>query len=364
MKIVSDGEGEQRRLVGILGATGLVGQRLIALLEDHPWFRVGILGASSMSVGKKYGQFKWRVESPSEMPTRMMELEIVPCEVEFFKDCSWVFSALDSSVAKDLEPKFRDFGIPVFTNSAAYRMDPKVPLIVPTANGQELKPTLHKLNNGNPGFIVANSNCTTSGIAVVLKAFLNAGLVLHSVMIHSLQAVSGAGASPGLSVMDIQDNVIPYIPEEELKVEEELKRILGLENLRVSASCNRVMVMDGHTINLAIKFDSKLDGRELLKRSRRALLDYQSLIKNDHQLLLLPTMPTLPIYLFEEKVLDRPQPRFDRMRGGGMCTSVGRIRECKVLDIKMTILLHNTILGAAGSALLNAEIAFSQQLFK
>jgi aspartate-semialdehyde dehydrogenase len=349
-------ESDGRLSVGILGATGIVGQRLVALLEGHPWFKVSVVGASATSVGKRYGDIKWRIDIPPVMPTSVVNLELVPCEVEYFKQCSWVFSALDSKIAAELEPKFRDASLPVFTNSSAYRMDSSVPLIVPTANGQALFDKIREGTATGSGLLIANSNCTTSGIAVVLRAFINAGLELDKVMIHSLQAVSGAGASPGISVMDIHDNVIPFIDEEEPKIEEELKKILQLPNLKVSASCNRVAVTDGHTVNVAIGFRSGLDKSTIVARAKEALYNYKPI----KSMMKLPSMPAQPLFLFDDSMDDRPQPKLDRMREGGMCTSVGRVRECPVLDVKLTLLLHNTILGAAGSALLNAEIVYAE----
>ncbi|PJF18867.1 Aspartate-semialdehyde dehydrogenase [Paramicrosporidium saccamoebae] len=351
----SEFELDQKLPVGILGATGIVGQRMAALLEGHPWFELKVVGASNASVGKRYGNVKWRIDNPSFVPDAASRLEVVSCDLENFQNCAWVFSALDSSVAQEIEPRFQQAVIPIFTNSSAFRMDPTVPLIVPTANGLDF---VKLLRTDPKGLLVANSNCTTSGIAVVLAAFVKAGLELDAVTIHSLQAVSGAGVSPGLSVMDIHDNVVPYISEEEPKIEEEIRKILGFDDLKVSASCNRVMVTDGHTVNLAVKFKSTLNKSLLVTKSKKALTDYSVGIKQ------LPTMPKTAIFLFDETTNDRPQPKLDRMREGGMCTSVGRLRECPVMDIKLTLLLHNTILGAAGSALLNAELAFSEGMIK
>ena len=323
-----------------MGATGIVGQRMIALLEDHPWFFVAKLGASPMSVGSVYGSIvRWRI-SDSELSPAVASLSILPCSADQFMDCSWVFSALDTDLALAIEPLFKEAGLRVFSNSAAYRLDTEMAcLVVPTANPGKLA-RLETETGKNK--IVANTNCTTSGIAVVLAA-----LAAHrpaSVMVNSMQAVSGAGISPGISFMDISDNVIPFIAQEEEKIEQELACLFP--GLKVSAQCNRVNVSDGHMVHLAISLSSTA--------TTEAITD--SLAKYSTTLRAYPTSPKEAIVIKTE--VDRPQPKLDRMNGKGMSVTVGRIRPFPLFTngIQLTLLLHNTILGAAGSALLNAEI--------
>ncbi len=394
---VLEGRAAGARLpVGILGATGIVGQRMVALLEGHPLFRVAVLGASPASIGKAYGEaVKWRIATHPDVPAGARDLTLVPCSVEAFAGCAWVFSALDAGIAVALEVAFCEAGHMVFSNSSAHRMSPAVPLVVPTANAQALSQAilqrslsaqLPSAGSAAPGMLVANANCTTSGIAVVLAAIIGArqaaeaapSRVIESIAIHSLQSISGAGISPGLSAYDIDDNVVPFIEKEEEKVEEELYKILSLcPTTKISASCNRVMVSDGHTVNLAVKFARGADGApqcgahlqtkgDLVAHVRERLAAYAPLegkivagsaAEGKTGLAgLFPSCPPRAIHLFDAAIHDRPQPKLDRMRHGGMCVSVGRVRECSILDVKLTLVLNNTVLGAAGSALLNAEI--------
>eukprot|EP00834_Sanchytrium_tribonematis_P000109 NODE_3_length_80033_cov_0.932970.p25 type:complete len:331 gc:universal NODE_3_length_80033_cov_0.932970:27792-28784(+) len=323
---------------GILGATGAVGQMFLKLLENHPRFVIKCLGASQKSAGKKIGEFV-------DLQQDLGNFEILLCEPELFQNCSIIFSALDSSVAGEIEMKFAKYGYPVFSNSKNWRMDPLVPLCVPYCNPEHLKLVERQKKEWKcNGFIVTNANCSTTGLVVVLKS-LEAIIKFTNVRIHTLQAVSGAGY-PGLSVIDIHDNVIPYIEGEEEKLETEALKILGSfieakghiqsKDLKIIAVCNRVCVLNGHTLNIEIKPDVDVIPLEKIKKHFENL---------DH------------IRILESS--NRPQPRLDRKYG--MKVSVGRIR-VKNDELCLTAVFHNTILGAAGSSIWNAEEALKLNL--
>lgn len=336
--------------VGILGATGMVGQRFVQLLARHPWFEVAELAASERSAGKTYGeamQGRWKLPTP--IPEAIGRLVIKECVPGL--DCKLVFSALDAEVAGPIEAVFAAAGYVVSSNSKNYRMEPDVPLLIPEVNADHLPLVkVQQRKRGWKGFIVTNPNCTTIMFVVVLKPLMAFGL--RSVMITSMQAISGAGY-PGVASLDILDNVVPYIGGEEAKVESETLKLLGsLEKnavkpapLTVSAQCNRVHVNDGHTECVSVKLGREVELAELTKA-----FDKFNPLKG----LGLPMAPAKPIILKTE--VDRPQPKLDRDLDKGMAISVGRIRPCPVLDYKFVVMGHNTIRGAAGAAILNAEL--------
>ena len=343
--------------VGILGATGMVGQRFIQLLEDHPWFQVTWLAASDRSSGKSYGEAaRWKLDTP--LPASIAALPVSPASPE--NAPSIIFAALDTDIARDLEPKFAAAGCAVISNSSAFRMQADVPLVIPEVNADHLSLISHQNWNGSAtsarrGYIVTNPNCSAIGLVLALKP-LAERFGLRAVFVSTMQAVSGAGY-PGVPSLDILGNVVPFIRNEEEKLEAETQRLLGkLEGNRVipldarmSAHCNRVAVEDGHTESVSIQLATKPSREEVLDAWR----EFQPLREKN-----LPSAPLQPVeYAAAE---DRPQPRLDRMRGRGMTATVGRLRPCSLLDWKFTVLSHNTIRGAAGAALLNAELLASQ----
>ncbi len=348
---------QTKHKVGILGATGMVGQRFIQLLEDHPWFQVTWLAASDRSSGKSYGEAaRWKLDTP--LPASIAALPVSPASPE--NAPSIIFAALDTDIARDLEPKFAAAGCAVISNSSAFRMQADVPLVIPEVNADHLSLTSHQNWNGSAtsarrGYIVTNPNCSAIGLVLALKP-LAERFGLRAVFVSTMQAVSGAGY-PGVPSLDILGNVVPFIRNEEEKLEAETQRLLGkLEgnrviplDARVSAHCNRVAVEDGHTESVSIQLATKPSREEVLDAWR----EFQPLREKN-----LPSAPLQPVeYAAAE---DRPQPRLDRMRGRGMTATVGRLRPCSLLNWKFTVLSHNTIRGAAGAALLNAELLASQ----
>lgn len=340
----------QKVKVGILGATGMVGQRFIQLLENHPWFEVSALAASERSAGKPYYESmtgRWKLETP--IPAAVRGMEVKECLPNL--DCRLVFSALDSSIAGPVEEEFARAGYVVSSNSKNHRMDPDVPLLIPEVNGDHLEIIgKQKERMDSTGFIVTNPNCSVIGVVMAL-APIHREYTVKKIMVTTMQALSGAGY-PGVASLDIIDNVIPFISGEEKKVETEPQKILGwvennqfvMADIVVSASCNRVQVKDGHLESVSIALERKPSPHDLSET-----------MKNFNPLkgLNLPSAPSHPIIIREED--DRPQPRFDRDEGKGMACVVGRIRECPILDYKFMVLSHNTIRGAAGAAILNAE---------
>ena len=348
---------QTKHKVGILGATGMVGQRFIQLLEDHPWFQVTWLAASDRSSGKSYGEAaRWKLDTP--LPASIAALPVSPASPE--NAPSIIFAALDTDIARDLEPKFAAAGCAVISNSSAFRMQADVPLVIPEVNADHLSLISHQNWNGSAtsarrGYIVTNPNCSAIGLVLALKP-LAERFGLRAVFVSTMQAVSGAGY-PGVPSLDILGNVVPFIRNEEEKLEAETQRLLGkLEgnrviplDARVSAHCNRVAVEDGHTESVSIQLATKPSREEVLDAWR----EFQPLREKN-----LPSAPLQPVeYAAAE---DRPQPRLDRMRGRGMTATVGRLRPCSLLNWKFTVLSHNTIRGAAGAALLNAELLASQ----
>src|SRR6266446_4261876 len=336
--------------VGILGATGIVGQRFIQLLERHPWFEVAWLAASDRSEGKNYGDAaRWRLKTP--IPANVAKMRVSPAAPEDVPHV--IFAALDSAIAKELEPRFAEAGCCVITNSSALRMVKDVPLVIPEVNPDHIKLIeCQSWRRKNGGFVVTNPNCSAIGLVLAL-APLHRRFQIEAVMAVTMQAVSGAGY-PGVPSLDILGNVVPYIPNEEEKMEEETQKLLGTLNgsrvdpapFAMSAQCNRVAVEDGHTESVAIRLKQKAQPEEIIAASN----DFRA----EPQQLRLPSAPEQPVLYMT--AADRPQPRFDVDLGGGMTTAVGRLRKCNVLDWKFTALSHNTIRGAAGAALLNAEL--------
>jgi len=336
--------------VGILGATGVVGQRFIQMLEAHPWFEVTWLAASDRSEGKAYGEAtRWRLKTP--MPAQVRDMVVSPASADGAPKV--IFAALDAAIARELEPQFAAAGCAVVSNSSAFRMDPNVPLVIPEVNPDHLALLEQQCwRKQSGGYIVTNPNCSAIGLVVAL-APLQRQFGIESIFVTTMQAVSGAGY-PGVASLDILGNVIPYIAKEEEKMEEETRKLLGKLNgsgvadaaFRMTAHCNRVAVEDGHTESVSIKLNQTADREAIIN----ALTGFKSI---PHELGC-PSAPEQAIAY--DSAADRPQPRFDVDRGNGMTVSVGRLRPCGVLDWKFTVLSHNTIRGAAGAALLNAEL--------
>jgi len=330
--------------VGILGATGSVGQKFVELLKDHPWFEIAALCASERSAGKPYAQAANWFQS-SELPSRIGEMVVAPCEPTM--DCRIVFSGLDSEVAGPIEEAFARAGYVVVSNSKNHRMDALVPLLIPDVNPESLD--LVKQQPYGRGMIVTNPNCSTVGLVLALKPLVDR-FGVEDVHVVTMQAVSGAGY-PGVASLDIVDNVIPFIDGEEGKMETEPLKILGVP-IKISATCNRVAVIDGHTECVSVRLKKSATADEMIE----AWESYRS----EPQVLALPMAPTRPIhYLRDERY---PQPRKHRMLDKGMAVTIGRLRPCPILDWKFTLLSHNTIRGAAGGAILNAELMVKRGL--
>jgi len=342
--------------VGILGATGVVGQRFIQLLENHPWFEVAWLAASDRSAGQSYGDaVRWRLKAPA--PNRVRAMTVSNAAPDGAPRV--IFAALDAGIARALEPQFAAAGCAVVSNSSAFRMERSVPLIIPEVNADHLALIEQQCwRKQSGGYIVTNSNCSAMGLVLAL-APLHRKFGIESLFVTTMQAVSGAGY-PGVASLDILGNVIPYIAKEEEKMEEETRKLLGRldgdhveqAGFTMTAHCNRVPVEDGHTESVSVKLTGKASPDEIIA----AFNEFRS----TPQELKLPLAPAQPV--FYDATPDRPQPRFDVDRGNGMTVSVGRLRPCGVLDYKFTVLSHNTIRGAAGAALLNAELLKVQGL--
>ena len=332
----------------------MVGQRFIQMLNNHPWFEIAWLAASDRSAGKTYAEAcRWKLDTP--LPARVAAMTVMPNVPELTPEGELpkiIFAALDADIARELEPKFAAAGCAVVSNSSAFRMAPDVPLVVPEVNADHLELIeTQSWRRESGGYIVTNPNCCAIGLVLALKP-LEARFGIESLFVSTMQAVSGAGY-PGVASLDILGNVVPFIKNEEEKLQEEVGKLLGslrgrsVERLdaKVSAHCNRVAVEDGHTECVSIKFKRKATREEVLAAwSEFAPLAGQRL----------PSAPELPVEY--DAAVDRPQPRLDRMRGNGMASTVGRLRECSLLDWKFVVLSHNTIRGAAGAAVLNAEV--------
>ncbi|MBP1603754.1 MAG: aspartate semialdehyde dehydrogenase [Acidobacteria bacterium] len=329
--------------VGVLGATGMVGQSFVKLLEGHPWFELTFAAASDRSAGRLYGEAaQWRLDG--SMPERAAQLTVQECRPAKSAP-RLVFSAMDAGVATAIEQAFAEAGHVVVSNSRNHRMEPDVPLLVPEINPGHLAVAAAQAGRGWKGFIVTNPNCSTVTLTMGLAPLRRFGI--EQVIATTMQAISGAGY-PGVASMDIVGNVIPFIGGEEPKIESETQKILGeVADGRfvplpaaVSAHCNRVPVVDGHmvTVSVALKAPAGLD----------ELIEAYETFRGEPQELMLPSAPAKPVLYLKEE--NRPQPRRDALRGGGMTVTVGRLRECPVLDWKFVCLGHNTIRGAAGAA--------------
>ena len=337
--------------VAVLGATGSVGQRFVQMLEGHPWFELHEVVASERSAGKAYGEAAdWRLDTllPSDaaaLPVKLLGEDL---------DSQLVFSGLDSSVAGEAEEKYAAAGCVVVSNAKNHRMDPDVPLLIPELNPDHVDAVeRQRERRGGKGYIVTNPNCSTIGLAMAI-APIEKMYGIEQLHVTTMQAISGAGYA-GVASYAILDNVIPYISGEEPKIESEPRKILGQWDgklfvdapFRISAQVNRVPTIDGHLMSVSLKVKSNVID---LDRMREAIDTFTGL----PQQLGLPTAPRKPLhYVYGD---DRPQPRLDRDRERGMSVSVGRLRPCPLLDIRMVALVHNTVRGAAGAAILNAEL--------
>ncbi len=344
--------------VAVLGATGAVGQRFVQLLEHHPWFEVTALTGSDRSVGQLYGEAcRWVLDKP--MPEYARALKVVPTEPGL--DAAIMFSALPSDQAKAIEPAFAQAGHGVCSNASAYRMEADVPLLIPEVNADHTALIkVQQQSRGWSGFIATNPNCTSTGFTIAFRPLVDS-FGIKKAFVVSMQALSGAGY-PGVASLDAVDNVVPYIGGEEPKVETEPLKMLGKLNashvidapLKISAHTNRVAVIDGHTVCVSLEFDQPSGPQE----AAQAMLDYEwaEIVRT------LPSSPARVIEVRSEP--DRPQPRRDRDAGQGMTTVVGRVREDPLFHVKFVVLSHNTIRGAAGGSLLNAELLVAQGLVK
>ncbi len=338
----------------------MVGQRFIQLLNSHPWFEIAWLAASERSEGKTYGEAcRWKLDTP--LPPRIAAMTVMPNLPQGTPAGELpkiVFAALDADIARELEPKFAAAGCAVVSNSSAFRMAEDVPLVVPEVNADHLALIERQSWRKGPspanrtdGYIVTNPNCSAIGLVLALKP-LEERFGIESLFVSTMQAVSGAGY-PGVASLDILGNVVPFIKNEEEKLQEEVGKLLGrlvggrvqVLDAKVSAHCNRVAVEDGHTECVSIKLKTKASREEVLA----AWAEFAPLAGQR-----LPSAPDQPVEF--DASPDRPQPRLDRMRGHGMTATVGRLRACNLLDWKFVVLSHNTIRGAAGAAVLNAEV--------
>jgi aspartate-semialdehyde dehydrogenase len=338
--------------VGILGATGVVGQHFVALLANHPWFRLTWVAASERSTGKRYGELPWRLAAA--LPEDAARLQIQPTETSNAPKI--VFSALDAGVAGEIEAEFASAGHIVVSNARNYRMDAVVPLLIPEINAQHLGVlAAQKKQKGWGGAVVTNPNCSTVFLAMALAALRE--LEPINALVTTLQALSGAGY-PGVASLDATGNVIPFIAGEEEKIENETRKILGdfrggrfePAPLAISAQTTRVPVVNGHTETVSVGFRERVSREDVLRAFQK--------FAGKPQELNLPSAPHQPIVYLD--LPDRPQPRLDVERFGGMAVQVGRLRECPVLGHKFVVLGHNTIRGAAGAALLNAELMHAE----
>ena len=347
---------------GILGATGMVGQQYIRLLENHPWFEVSYVAASPNSAGKKYSEaVKGRWQMASGIPASVKGLIVQDANLveKAIGKCDFVFSALemDKQLIMALEEAYAKADIPVVSNASAHRHNSDVPMLIPEINPNHLEIIpIQKKNRGfKKGFIVVKPNCSLQSYITPLYALEKAGYKISKVILTTMQAVSGAGY-PGVASLDIVDNIVPFIGGEEEKSEREPQKILGKiengkfvydESIKISAHCNRVPVIDGHTACVSLQFANK-------KPTKEEILKIWKDFKAEPQQLKLPFAPEHPIIYREEE--NRPQPRKDRDVDKAMAVVVGRLRECKVFDYRFVGLSHNTVRGAAGGGILNAEL--------
>eukprot|EP00457_Paulinella_chromatophora_P009784 gb/GEZN01009858.1/.p1 GENE.gb/GEZN01009858.1/~~gb/GEZN01009858.1/.p1 ORF type:complete len:364 (-),score=49.10 gb/GEZN01009858.1/:197-1258(-) len=344
------------RRVGLLGCTGVVGQRFLQQLERHPCLKVVSLAASERSAGKSYEEAtSWRLQTP--MPETFKRLEVKNCTVEDMGDVDLVFSALDTGPAKALEPLLNAAGIPVFSNASAQRMVKDVPILIPDVNADHLEVVKQQKYFSKGGYSVTNANCSTTGLTIALEPIRRA-FGIEKIFVVTLQALSGAGV-PGVPSLDAIDNIIPYIGGEEDKLETETQKIFGKIgkgcehdfDIKVSAHTNRVPILDGHTA--CVSFTTKTPSATV-EQIKQVLRDFKSPV----QLLKLPSGPESPVKYFEQD--NRPQARLDRDVGRGYTVSVGRVRPCKLFQFRLVCLSHNTVIGAAGGSVLNAELAMAK----
>lgn len=339
--------------VAVLGATGSVGQKFIQLLSDHPYFEVVEVAASERSAGKTYTQaVNWILPDP--IPERVANLKVKACKPNL--KCKLAFSGLDSSVAGEVEEEFARAGYMVVSNSKNHRQDTFVPLLIPEVNPDHIK--LIEFQEYGKGKIVTNPNCSVIGLVIALKPIFDS-FGLEAVNVVTMQAISGAGF-PGVASLSILDNVVPYIGGEEEKMELEPRKLLGkftkqgiqFLDIPISAQCNRVTVLDGHTEAVQITLSKKASEQDIIKCWRQ--------FKSEPQKLKLPSAPVQPIHYFDNPAY--PQPRLHRNLEKGMGISVGRLRTCKLFDYKFIVLSHNTVRGAAGGAILCGELLFAKGL--
>ncbi|OGK11330.1 MAG: aspartate-semialdehyde dehydrogenase [Candidatus Riflebacteria bacterium GWC2_50_8] len=355
--------------VGVLGATGMVGQQYINLLAQHPWFEVVYVAASPNSAGKKYGEaVAGRWQMTVDVPAGVRELIVQDANNPALADkkCVFVFSALDmdKQLTRELENAYAAMGIPVVSNASAHRGTDDVPMLIPEINHEHIAviSAQQSKRGWTKGFVAVKPNCSLQSYMTPVFALLQAGYEIKRMIITTMQAVSGAGY-PGVPSLDMIDNIVPFIGGEEEKSENEPHKILGKihdgkiiheETIKISAHCNRVPVVDGHTACVSLEFgDKKPDLEEII----RIWHDFKSL----PQQMNLPSAPVQPIIYREEP--NRPQPRKDRDAYKGMAVSVGRLRKCNVFDIRFVGLSHNTVRGAAGGGILNAELLKAKGYF-
>lgn len=356
----------QKMCVGVIGATGMVGQNYLRLLDGHPWFQVTHVSASARSAGKTYGQAvagRWVMDG--EIPREVAGLTVGDAhDVDKARErCSFVFSSLsmDRQATRELEERYAAAGLPVISNNAAHRHTPDVPMLIPEVNPHHTAviPIQQERRGWQRGFIVVKPNCSLQSYLPPVYALIEAGYAIRGLVVSTLQAVSGAGY-PGVSSLDMIDNVVPFIEGEEEKTEREPLKILGTldngrfvyhEGIAISAHCNRVPVTHGHTACVSLAFDSDAPSLDEIGTVWKTFWGAPRDLD-------LPSAPRPPIVYREEP--DRPQARKDRDAGGGMAITVGRLRECPVMDIRFVALSHNTVRGAAGGAILSAELLKAQ----
>ncbi len=341
--------------VAILGATGAVGQRFIQLLEGHPWFTIGALCASDRSEGKTYAEAAtWRL--PTALPETIKAMRVHACTPDGL-NVDFAFSALPSDSAKTVEPAFAEAGIPVVSNASAWRMGEDIPLLIPEVNPEHTAMIeVQRKNRGWKGYIVTNPNCATIGLVPPLKA-LHDAFGVEKIMVTTMQATSGAGY-PGPPIEVIGDNVVPFINGEEDKIETEPQKLLGkwdgeklnFAEMVISSQATRVHVSDGHLESVSFSLREKPSVDEVIA----AMASFTGIPQEAG----LPFAPKNPVIVSREA--DRPQPKLDRDAENGMAVTVGRVRECPLLGYKMMVLSHNTVRGAAGAAILNAELLAHQ----
>jgi aspartate-semialdehyde dehydrogenase len=351
----------ERVKVGVLGASGAVGQRIVSLLIDHPWFEIGALGGSERAAGRRYGELLKPAALGSAasrpLPPALADTVVQDTHPGAFAGCRLIFSALPADVAHTVEPAFAKAGFGVVSNASSFRMAEDVPLMIPEANAAHLALIARQRESrGWRGFIVTNPNCSAIHLTLAL-APLHEAFGLAAVQVTTMQAISGAGLR-GVAGLDIIDNVVPYIGGEEDKLEQEPQKLLGRvgdagitpAGFVVSAQCNRVATTDGHLESVAVRFKQPAS----IEAVRAAWREWRPLSGRG-----LPSAPDPPIILRDEP--DRPQPRLDRDVAGGMASVVGRLRPDPILDYKFSVLGHNLVRGAAGGVVLIAELLHAEE---